>query len=188
MKITETSIPGLVILEPQVFGDSRGYFFESYNKGEFHRVTGLDVDFVQDNESLSSRGVVRGLHYQRGKDAQAKLIRVVSGEVLDVALDLRLGSPTFGKTFSVVLSAENRRQVFLPRGLAHGFSVLSEKAQFLYKCDNHYAPCSAGGIYPFDPELEIDWRIPLDQAILSEKDKNGKLFSKLTINDYYEGD
>ncbi len=186
MKITETAIPGLIILEPQIFGDSRGYFFESYNREDFRLSTGLNVDFVQDNESLSSYGVVRGLHYQRGKDAQAKLIRVVSGEVLDVALDLRPGSPTFGKTFSVVLSGDNHRQVFLPRGLAHGFSVLSEKAQFLYKCDNYYAPQSAGGVYPFDPSLCIDWKIPLRDAILSEKDKSGKLFSELTVNDYYE--
>lgn len=186
MKIIETDIPGLIILEPQIFGDARGYFFESYNREDFRMSTGVDVEFVQDNESLSSYGVVRGLHYQRGKDAQAKLIRVVSGEVLDVALDLRQGSPTFGKTFSVVLSADNHRQVFLPRGLAHGFSVLSEKAQFLYKCDNYYAPHSAAGIYPFDPQLGIDWRISPEEAVLSDKDKNGKLFSELTVNDYYE--
>lgn len=170
MNIRKTEIEGLLVIEPDVFGDSRGYFFESYNKEALADVL-PETEFVQDNESRSVRGVVRGLHYQKGEHAQAKLVRVVSGRVLDVAVDIRQGSPTFGKYAAVELSGENHRQVFIPKGFAHGFSVLSEDAVLLYKCDSVYCPDSQGGIAWDDPDLGIDWRIPHDEAILSDKDR-----------------
>ena len=179
MKIIETEIQGLFIIEPDVYGDSRGYFFESFNKKRFEEQTGISVDFVQDNESRSTYGVVRGLHFQRPPHAQAKLVRVVSGRVLDVAVDLREGSPTYGKHVAVELSGENHRQVFIPKGFAHGFSVLSEEAVFQYKCDDYYAPETEGAVAWDDPDIAIDWRIPADDMILSEKDKKHPRLSEL---------
>ena len=170
MNIIETEIQGVFIIEPKVFGDSRGYFFESFSKKEFESRIG-PVEFVQDNESKSCYGVVRGLHFQKPPHAQAKLVRVVKGKVLDVAVDLRKDSPTYGKHVTVELSEDNHRQVFIPKGFAHGFSVLSEEAVFQYKCDDYYAPETEGAVAWNDPELNIDWRIPADMMILSEKDK-----------------
>ena len=171
MNFIETPIEGLIIVEPRVFNDARGCFFESFSLREFRRATGLHyIDFVQDNESHSTRGVIRGLHFQRGDNAQAKLVRVTTGTVLDVALDLRPGSATYGRYFAVELSADNRRQLFLPRGFAHGFSVLSDNAVLQYKVDNYYRPESEGGISPTDPTLAIDWRVDPSSAILSPKD------------------
>lgn len=170
MNVIKTEIPDVVIIEPKVFGDARGYFFESWNKRDFEEAIG-PVDWVQDNESKSSYGVVRGLHFQKGDKAQAKLVRVVEGKVLDVAVDIRPGSPTLGKHVAVELSGENHRQVFIPRGFAHGFAVLSKEAVFQYKCDNLYAPEAEGAIAWNDPALGIDWKIPADDVLLSEKDR-----------------
>ena len=178
MIIIKTGIEGVVIIEPRVFPDPRGYFFESYNRKAFEEAVG-HVDFVQDNESRSSYGVVRGLHFQKGEHAQAKLVRVVSGSVLDVAVDIRKGSPTFGKHVAVERSGENHLQFFLPRGMAHGFSVLSKEAVFQYKCDNFYCPASEGAIAWDDPEIGIDWRIPKEDVILSEKDSHHPLLSEI---------
>lgn len=175
MNIIKTDIEGVVIIEPRVFTDSRGYFFESFNKIAFEEEVG-PVDFVQDNESCSSRGVMRGLHFQRPPHAQAKLVRCVRGAVLDVAVDIRKGSPTYGKHVAVELTEENHRQFFIPRGFAHGFAVLSDTAIFQYKCDNYYCPEADGGISIVDTSLGIDWRIDLQDAILSEKDKRHPLF------------
>ena len=174
MNVIETAIPGVVIIEPRVFEDARGYFFESFNQREFEEKVG-PICFVQDNESKSSYGVVRGLHFQKGEHAQSKLVRVVKGAVLDVAVDIRKGLPTFGKWVSVELTEDNHRQFFIPRGFAHGFSVLSEIAVFQYKCDNFYAPQSEGAIAWDDPDLNIDWRIPADKIILSAKDSKHPL-------------
>ncbi|MBR5396544.1 MAG: dTDP-4-dehydrorhamnose 3,5-epimerase [Bacteroidales bacterium] len=171
MNVIKTPIEGLVIIEPRLFGDDRGYFFESFNQREFEREIG-PVTFVQDNESKSCYGVIRGLHFQKGEHAQSKLVRVVKGAVLDVAVDIRPGSPTYGMHFAVELTGENHLQFFLPRGMAHGFSVLSEEAVFQYKCDNFYCRESEGAIAWDDPDLGIDWRIPKDKVILSEKDRN----------------
>jgi dTDP-4-dehydrorhamnose 3,5-epimerase len=172
MKATETTLKGCFILEPTVIPDGRGYFMESFNKQKFANLIGREVDFVQDNQSFSTRGVIRGLHYQCGEHAQAKLVRVLHGEVLDVAVDLRQNSPTYGKVETVLLSAENQKQFFVPRGFAHGFVVLSETAVFFYKCDNYYNKSSEGGVYFNDPELEINWQIPHNELIISEKDQN----------------
>lgn len=171
MNVIKTPIEGLVIIEPRLFGDDRGYFFESFNQREFEREIG-PVTFVQDNESKSCYGVIRGLHFQKGEHAQSKLVRVVKGAVLDVAVDIRPCSPTYGMHFAVELTGENHLQFFLPRGMAHGFSVLSEEAVFQYKCDNFYCRESEGAIAWDDPDLGIDWRIPKDKVILSEKDSN----------------
>ena len=168
MKVTTTNIKGLLVLEPKVFGDHRGYFFESYNKETLKGH--VDVDFVQDNESFSSYGVLRGLHYQLPPYAQSKLVRVVQGEVLDVAVDIREGSNTYGQWFSVRLSAENKKQFFIPRGFAHGFVVLSDTAIFAYKCDNYYNKESEGGLMYNDSKLNIDWEILMEDMKLSEKD------------------
>jgi dTDP-4-dehydrorhamnose 3,5-epimerase len=170
MNVIKTAIEGVLILEPRVFGDARGYFFESYNKEVFARETGLDIDFVQDNESKSKYGVLRGLHFQLPPHAQAKLVRVIAGRVLDVAVDIRRDSPTFGRYVTCELTEDNHRQFFLPRGMAHGFVVLSPKAIFQYKCDNLYHPESEGAVVWNDPDLAIDWRIPASDIILSEKD------------------
>lgn len=170
MNIITTEIEGLLILEPKVFGDERGYFFESFSQREFEEKVCKTV-FVQDNESKSGYGVLRGLHFQKPPFEQAKLVRVVKGKVLDVAVDIREDSPTFGKHVSVELSEENKRQMFVPRGFAHGFAVLSEEAIFQYKCDNYYMPQAEGGILWNDPALKIDWKIPMEDVILSEKDK-----------------
>ena len=171
MNIIETGIEDLVVIEPRVFGDDRGYFFESFNEREFCEKV-APVHFVQDNESKSRYGVIRGLHFQKGEHAQAKLVRVVRGAVLDVAVDLRPDSPAYGKYHAEVLSGENHRMMFIPRGFAHGFSVLSEEVVFQYKCDNFYCPSAEGAIAWNDPDLAIDWQIPAEAVILSEKDKH----------------
>lgn len=169
MNIIQTSIPGVVIIEPRLFKDDRGYFFESFSERDFNTQV-REVKFVQDNESMSSFGVMRGLHFQRPPYTQSKLVRCVKGAVLDVAVDIRKGSPTYGQYVAVELTEENHRQFFVPRGFAHGFAVLSETAIFQYKCDNFYHPEADGGISILDDSLGIDWRIPTDHAILSEKD------------------
>ena len=166
----KTTIEGLVIIEPKVYQDERGYFFESFNANEFAEKTGMDIHFVQDNESMSSYGVMRGLHYQKMPYTQSKLVRCVKGAVLDVAVDIRHGSSTFGQHVAVELTEENHRQFFVPRGFAHGFAVLSEIAIFQYKCDNFYAPEADGGISIVDGSLGIDWKINADKVLLSEKD------------------
>ncbi|WP_317417906.1 dTDP-4-dehydrorhamnose 3,5-epimerase [Phocaeicola coprophilus] len=169
MNIIQTSIPGVVIIEPRLFKDDRGYFFESFSERDFNTQV-REVKFVQDNESMSSYGVMRGLHFQRPPYTQSKLVRCVKGAVLDVAVDIRKGSPTYGQHVAVELTEENHRQFFVPRGFAHGFAVLSETAIFQYKCDNFYHPEADGGISILDDSLGIDWHIPTDHAILSEKD------------------
>ncbi len=170
MNFIKTDIEGVVIVEPRIFSDDRGYFFESYNEAEF-TANGIPNKFVQDNQSKSCYGVIRGLHCQLGEHAQAKLVRVLQGKVLDVAVDARIGSPTFGKHVAVELSDENQRQLFIPRGFLHGFSVLSETAVFAYKCDNLYNKSSEFGIRYDDPEIGINWRIPAEKIITSEKDR-----------------
>ena len=169
MKIIKTAIEDVVIIEPDVFGDARGYFFESYSQKKFNEQV-RPVKFVQDNESMSSYGVMRGLHFQRPPYTQSKLVRCVKGAVLDVAVDIRQGSPTYGQHVAVELTAENHRQFFIPKGFAHGFAVLSETAVFQYKCDEFYHPEADAGISILDDSLGIDWRIPMDKAILSDKD------------------
>lgn len=171
MEIIETPLKDCFIIKNKVLGDPRGYFFESFNHRRFSTLTGWEGQFVQDNQSCSKFGVVRGLHFQRGDAAQAKLVRVLQGKVLDVAVDLRPHSPSFGMSFAVELSDDNATQFFVPRGFAHGFSVLSESAVFFYKCDNYYQKESEGGIHPFDATLNIDWKISPAEALLSEKDK-----------------
>ena len=168
MNIIKTAIEGVVIIEPKVFNDERGYFFESYNQKDFNSLV-KEITFVQDNESCSQYGVIRGLHFQKSPYAQSKLVRVVKGRVLDVAVDIRHGSPTFGKHVKVELTENNHLQFFIPKGFAHGFAVLSETAVFQYKCDNFYAPQSEGAIAWDDPDLAIDWQIPQDKIILSKK-------------------
>ena len=170
MKAIETKLKGCFILELNVFKDSRGYFFESFNQNKFNALIGQEVNFVQDNESFSSKGVLRGLHFQTGDYAQAKLVRAVKGTVLDVVVDMRKESPTFSKHFSIELSEDNKRQLFVPRGFAHGFIVLSETAIFSYKCDNFYNKPSEKGLRYDDPSLAIDWRLPTKEFIVSEKD------------------
>ena len=189
MKVIKTAIEDVVIIEPDVFGDARGYFFESYSQKKFDEQV-RKVKFVQDNESKSKYGVLRGLHFQKGKDAQSKLVRVVKGRVLDVAVDIRKGSPTFGKYVAVELTEDNHRQLFVPRGFAHGFSVLSEEAIFQYKCDNLYAPQAEGAIAWNDPEIGIDWRLPAEDVLLSAKDAAHPRLSEATDlfdynTDYY---
>lgn len=185
MNIIKTAIDGLLIIEPRIFEDSRGYFFESFSQREFDEevapILGHTINFVQDNESMSSYGVLRGLHFQRPPFTQSKLVRCVKGAVFDVAVDIRKGSPTYGQHVSVELTEDNHRQFFIPKGFAHGFAVLSETAVFQYKCDNFYAPQADGGISILDKTLGIDWRIPIDKAILSEKDmKNPRLINFIT--------
>ncbi len=170
MKIEKTYIEDLVVIEPTVFGDERGYFFESYSKTKFEGL-GIDIDFVQDNQSFSKKGTLRGLHYQNPPFGQTKLVRVLEGEIIDVAVDLRKDSPTFGKAFGVLLSAENKKQLLVPQGFAHGFSVISETASVMYKCDQFYNKESEGGIKYDDPSLSIDWGMDLKDAIVSEKDQ-----------------
>ncbi len=177
MELIRTPLKGCFIVQPPVFNDTRGYFFESFNERKFNEKIGLDVHFVQDNQSFSSYGVLRGLHFQRGVHAQAKLVRVIAGEVLDVAVDLRQDSPSFGKHHSVLLSAENKLQLFIPRGFAHGFIVLSRQAEFFYKCDNYYNKESEGGILFNDPDLAINWTLPPTDILVSDKDKNNSTFS-----------
>lgn len=176
MEAIKTNIDGVFIIEPRVFNDARGYFFESYSERDFNAQV-REIHFVQDNESKSSYGVMRGLHFQRPPFTQSKLVRCVKGAVLDVAVDIRKGSPTYGQHVAVELTEDNHRQFFVPRGFAHGFSVLSEEAVFQYKCDNFYHPEADGGISILDTSLGIDWRIPMDKAILSEKDTKHPLLA-----------
>ena len=177
MEAIKTNIDGVFIIEPRVFNDARGYFFESYSERDFNAQV-REIHFVQDNESKSSRGVMRGLHFQRPPFTQSKLVRCVRGAVLDVAVDIRKGSPTYGQHVAVELTEDNHRQFFVPRGFAHGFAVLSEEAVFQYKCDNFYHPEADGGISILDTSLGIDWRIPTDKAILSEKDTKHPLLAE----------
>jgi dTDP-4-dehydrorhamnose 3,5-epimerase len=170
MTIESTPLKGCIIIKPTVFGDERGHFFESFNQEKFRVLTDHDTVFVQDNQSYSTKGVLRGLHFQKGSSAQAKLVRVIKGEVLDVAIDLRAGSKTYGKHFGLKISETNNLQLFIPRGFAHGFVVLSEDAIFQYKCDNYYDKAAEGGIYYADPDLAIDWVLPHDQLKVSSKD------------------
>ena len=170
MKITKTALDGVVIIEPQVFEDARGYFFESWNKAKMEEA-GLNYDFIQDNQSKSCYGTIRGIHFQKGEFSQAKLVRVLQGTVLDVAVDLRKDSKTFGQHVAVELSAENNRQLMIPRGFGHGFSVLTPTAVFAYKCDNVYNKASEAGIRFDDPALGIDWKVKPEEAVLSDKDK-----------------
>lgn len=174
MEVIKTDIEGVVIIEPRIFKDARGYFFESYSQREFEQKIGK-IDFCQDNESMSTYGVMRGLHFQRPPFTQSKLVRCVKGSVLDVAVDIRKGSATYGKHVAVELTEDNHRQFFIPRGFAHGFAVLSDVAVFQYKCDNFYHPEADGGISILDDSLNIDWRIPTNKAILSDKDTKHKL-------------
>ena len=186
MEIIETAIKGVLIIEPSIFRDTRGYFFESFSQREFDEkvtpILGHGIQFVQDNESMSSYGVMRGLHYQRMPYTQSKLVRCVKGAVLDVAVDTRKSSPTFGQHVAVELTEENHRQFFIPRGFAHGFAVLSDTAVFQYKCDEFYQPEADGGINIKDESLGIDWRIPTEKAILSEKDTKHAMLSKAVLD------
>lgn len=171
MNVIKTPIEGLLILEPKVHGDERGYFYESYNANTFKTAAGLDINFVQDNQARSTINVLRGLHYQNAPHAQTKLIRTLEGAIWDVVVDLRKGSPTYGQWFGVELSAENKRQFLIPQGFAHGYSVLTETAEVFYKCDDFYSKEDEGGLYYADPQLNIDWKIDLSKAIVSDKDK-----------------
>ena len=181
MKIKQTNIKGCFVIEPNVFQDKRGYFLESYNHCLFNEITGLKVNFVQDNESYSTKGVLRGLHYQQGDHAQAKLVRVIKGKVLDVAVDIRKDSQTYGKYVTVELSEKNKKQFFVPRGFAHGFIVLSESAIFSYKCDNYYNKEAERGIIYNDAQLGIDWKLPKDEFIVSEKDMRLPKFKSISL-------
>lgn len=184
MRVTETEIPGLLIIEPRIFNDLRGYFFESY-RVELYRSHGIKTSFVQDNESKSVKGVVRGLHYQLEPYAQSKLVRVVSGSVFDVAVDLRKGSPTFGRWFGIILDDVEKKQLFIPKGFAHGFSVLSETAVFSYKCDNVYNNQSERAVNINDPELAIDWKLGQARPLISEKDLGAPLMANAEMNFIY---
>ncbi|MGB2129696.1 MAG: dTDP-4-dehydrorhamnose 3,5-epimerase [Flavicella sp.] len=185
MKVVETAIPDVLIFEPNVFGDDRGYFMETFRLDKIQKHIG-NVNFVQDNESVSSYGVLRGLHYQKPPFTQSKLVRVMQGEVLDVAVDIRKGSPTFGQHVAVLLTGENKKQLWVPKGFAHGFVVLSDTAQFAYKCDNYYTPSHDAGIAWDDKVLNIDWRIALKDVKLSEKDKAQPDFSEESVFEYQE--
>jgi len=186
MPFIETGFPGLVVFEPRVFEDSRGFFFESYNENTF-AAQGITTRFVQDNQSRSSYGVIRGLHYQLAPHAQSKLVRVLTGSILDVAVDIRKGSPTYGKVYALEISAANKKQLFIPKGFAHGFSVLSETAEVMYKCDTFYNKESEGGIIYNDPALQIDWQIPADKAIVSDKDIVLPVLADCKNNFVFEG-
>lgn len=184
MKITKTQFPGLILIEPDIFKDERGYFFESFHKDKYAKA-GIDTVFVQDNESKSTRGVVRGLHYQLEPYAQGKLVRVIQGKVYDVVVDLRKGSPTFGKWFGIELDDVTKKQMYIPRGFAHGFSVLSETAIFSYKCDNVYSQENERGINLTDPKLGIDWKLLREEQNISEKDKSAPAFVEAEMNFTY---
>ncbi len=181
MNIEETFLKGCFIIKPLLIRDSRGYFYESYHKQKFFEQTGKEIDFVQDNESLSKYGVVRGLHMQIGQYAQAKLVRVISGKILDVAVDVRENSPTYGKCFSIEISDENKLQLFIPEGFLHGFSVLSEHATVFYKCNNFYDKASERGVNPLDTNLNIDWKIPVEEMTISDKDKTSVMLKDLVF-------
>lgn len=185
MPFIKTGLPDLLVFEPHVFEDSRGYFFESYNEDVF-KAEGISATFIQDNQARSAYGVIRGLHYQLNPYSQIKLIRVLSGIIFDVVLDIRRNSPTYGQTFSIELSADNRKQLFVPKGFAHGYSVLSETAEVFYKCDNFWNKESEGGVLYNDPSLAIDWRIPGDKEIVSDKDKQQKVFAEISHNFIYQ--
>ncbi len=185
MEVIKTAIKDVLIIEPKIFGDERGYFFESFNAKEFSEKTGLNVNFVQDNESLSRYGVLRGLHFQMPPYSQSKLVRVVKGRVLDVVVDIRKGSPTYGKYEMCELTEENHRQFFIPKGMAHGFAVLSELALFQYKCDDFYHPEAEGAIAWNDTDIAIPWPIPLEDTILSEKDKHHPFLKDLDSPFFY---
>ena len=180
MNIIETPIEGLLIIEPRVFADERGYFYESFNRKAFKTATGTDINFVQDNQARSSRNVLRGLHFQQEPHAQTKLIRALTGTIWDVVVDIRKGSKTFGQWYGVELSAENKRQFLVPKGFAHGYSVLSDTAEVFYKCDDYYSKETEGGIYYADEALNIDWKIRLEDAIVSEKDQKQPLLADVT--------
>ena len=180
IEVNKTSIDGVFIIEPKIFGDNRGYFLESFNNKEFNEKTGLDIIFVQDNESMSTYGVMRGLHFQNPPYIQSKLVRCVKGSVLDVAVDIRKGSSTYGKYVAVELTEDNHKQFFIPKGFAHGFVVLSETAIFQYKCDEYYHPEADGGINILDDSLGIDWKISIDKALLSDKDMKHPLLKDFT--------
>ncbi|MEO8721338.1 MAG: dTDP-4-dehydrorhamnose 3,5-epimerase [Ginsengibacter sp.] len=182
MPFIKTQFPGLIVFEPKVFEDNRGYFFESYNQNLFSK-EGIKINFIQDNQARSSFGVVRGLHFQRPPFAQTKLIRVLSGVIIDVAADIRKNSPTYGRAYSILLSAENKKQLLIPKGFAHGYSVISETAEVFYKCDEFYHKESEGGISWDDPTLKINWQIPIDKMIVSVKDKQHDLLEN-TIHDF----
>jgi len=181
MNVKETKLRGCFIIEPTVFEDERGYFFESFHQKKFLEQVGIEVNFIQENQSCSRQGVLRGLHYQKGEYAQAKLVRVLIGSVLDIVVDIRLDSPTFGEHFSIELSSENKKQLFIPRGFAHGFVVLSNEAEFFYKCDNFYNKESEGGIIYNDSTLNIDWKLPKNELIISDKDIILPTFDKAII-------
>lgn len=180
MNIITTPIEGLLIIEPRIFNDDRGYFYESYNRKAFQQATGLDIHFVQDNQARSTRNVLRGLHFQNPPTAQTKLIRALQGTIWDVVVDIRRESPTFGHWFGVELSAENKRQFLIPKGFAHGYSVLSETAEVFYKCDDFYSKADEGGVRYNDPTLNIDWKIELSDAIVSEKDLQQPLLKEIS--------
>lgn len=186
MPFIQTGIPDLLLFEPAIFEDSRGYFFESYNQNTF-AAEGVHVKFVQDNQAKSSYGVIRGLHYQLDPYAQTKLIRVLSGAILDVVVDIRVGSPAYGSVYAVELSAENKKQLLVPQGFAHGYSVISDTAEVLYKCDAFYHKESEGGLFYNDPQLNIDWKIPADKAVISDKDKVQPGFDSFKNNFVYKG-
>jgi len=186
MPFIKTDFPGLLVFEPKVFEDNRGYFFESYNQKIFSE-EGVEINFVQDNQARSSYGVVRGLHFQKDPFAQTKLIRVLSGKIIDVAVDIRSGSPTYGHAYTILLSAENKKQLLVPKGFAHGYSVISETAEVFYKCDEFYHKESEGGISLIDPSLQIDWQIPADKMIISEKDKQSELLENTNHNFVFKG-
>jgi len=181
MNVKETKLRGCFIIEPTVFEDERGYFYESFHQKKFLEQVGIEVNFIQENQSLSIHGVLRGLHYQKGEYAQAKLVRIIKGSVLDIVVDIRLDSPTFGEHFSIELSSENKKQLFIPRGFAHGFVVLSNEAEFFYKCDNFYNKESEGGIIYNDSTLNIDWKLPKNELIISDKDIILPTFDKAII-------
>lgn len=181
MAFVKTEFPGLVIFEPHILKDARGYFYESFNVRTFEN-EGITNPFVQDNQAFSGRGTLRGLHYQLDPFSQAKLVRVIQGEVLDVVVDLRKGSPTFKKSFSIILSGENQKQMYVPRGFAHGYAVLSDTALFFYKCDNYYSKENEGGVFYADPELKIDWMLDTNEILLSEKDKQNPLLKDAKMN------
>jgi len=185
MEFIKQSIPDVLLLKPKIYGDDRGYFVETFQQKEFEKATGYKVNFIQDNESKSSKGVLRGLHYQQPPFAQSKLVRVVLGEVLDVAVDIRKGSPTFGQHFSVVLNDQNKYQLFIPRGFAHGYVVLSDEAIFSYKVDNYYSPENDRGIKFNDPVLNIDWQVKNENLCLSDKDKNQSDIKEVGSNFVY---
>jgi dTDP-4-dehydrorhamnose 3,5-epimerase len=187
MPFTATPLPGVIIFEPAVYPDDRGFFFESYNQRLFTS-NNIPNDFVQDNQSYSAYGVIRGLHYQREPHAQSKLVRVIRGKILDIVVDMRSGSPAFGKSYSVELSSENKKQIFIPRGFAHGFSVLSETAEISYKCDQFYNKPSEAGIIYNDPTLNLDWGIPAEKALISAKDMQLPLFNASVTDFIYKQD